>query len=108
MTYLELDKRDQKMIALMGAVAFGRLENFIVENGFAKATADSLQIITDNYEHDDAPRIPKRDDGNFILTEKHVRFLRRIRRVKNGKIKSITIRFGLPVSSEIAEAVESI
>ncbi len=105
MTYLELDRRDQKMIALMGAVAFGRLENFIIEDGFAQATADSQQIITDNYDHDDTPHAAKRADGNFLLTDKHMRFLRRIRKIKNGKIKSITIRSGLPVASEISEAI---
>lgn len=108
MTLGQLDPGDRKLISLMGAVFFGRLENLDIEDGHAKLTPSSRKIITANFDYEDTPHTSSRADGDFILTEKHERLLRRIRRVGDGRIKSITIRAGLPVSAEIEESVTSI
>lgn len=108
MHFSALMETDRKLVSLMGAVLYGRLENLAIEDGHAKTTATSKKISTANFEHDETPHAAARPDGDFILTDKHVRFLRHLRKVGNGRIKSITIRAGLPVSAEIEEAVSSI
>lgn len=108
MNFRELKKPEQNVINLFRTINFGRIENLIVENGLLKATPDSRKISTSNFEHDDREHRVSRTDGDFILNEQQKRFFERIHRLENGRIKSISIRAGLPVSAEIDEAVASI
>ncbi len=107
MTLGQLETGDRKLISLMGSVFFGRLENLDIENGHAKLVPGSRKIATANFDKDDAPHAASRADGDFILTERHVRFLRRVGGVKAGKIHSVTIQNGLPVRADIEEAAET-
>jgi len=91
----------------MQTVCYGRLENIDITAGQAELTSASRKIVTANFDHDDTPYAPSREDGDFILTEKHQRFLRRIRKIKKGRIQSITVTAGLPVRAEIEEAITS-
>jgi hypothetical protein len=108
MYYRELNGMEQRLVAVMRKINFGRLENLVIEDGHAKTTATSRKISTANFEREETPHAASRPDGDFILTDKHVRFLRHLRKVGNGRINSISIRAGLPVSAEIEEAVASI
>ncbi|MDD3069462.1 MAG: hypothetical protein PHR89_04640 [Bacilli bacterium] len=108
MHFCALMETDRKLISLMGVVLYGRLENLAIEDGHAKITAASRKISTANFEREESPHTASRPDGDFILTDRHVRFLRHLRKVGNGRINSITIRAGLPVSAEIEETVASI
>lgn len=108
MTFNDLESGEQNLFRLMRAISFGRLENITINNGHAEVTAASRKIVTANFDHDDLPYEPSRSDGNFLLTDKHIRFLQRVRKATKGKIKSITITSGLPARAEIEEAIISI
>ncbi len=108
MTYLELDKRDQTIFALMKTIDFGRLSNFIIRDGHAVATRQSRQVRSRKIGAEKIKRQAARPDGNFVLTEKHEEFLDLVRETSDGVINVIQIQAGLPVSLEIEEAVASI
>ena len=103
MLYKELTHGDQNLIAIMQAVCFGRLENLKIVNGHAEPTSTSRKIVSANFDHDYASHKNTRQDGNFILTEKHTRFFKRIKQVGNGRLHSVQIIKGLPVKAEIEE-----
>jgi len=107
MTFKQLDIREQSLLTLMRTVCYGRLENIDITAGHAELTPSSRKIVTVNFDHDDALYAPSREDGDFLLTEKHQRFLRRIRNIPKGRIQSITVTAGLPVRADIEEAITS-
>jgi len=105
MTYLELDKRDQTILALMRTVDYGRLLNFIICDGHAIATQHSRKVRSRKIGAEIIQRQASRQDGNFVLTAKHEEFLDLIRATPDGIINVIQVQAGLPVSLEIEEAV---
>ena len=108
MVYSELNDREKNLFSIMREIGFGRIENHKVRNGQIESTAASRKISTMTFDREDALHTSSRQDGNFILSEKHLRFLKKLRLIGNGTIQSILIQAGLPVRAEIEETVTSI
>ena len=108
MTVKELDVRDQKLFALMQQIDFGRLEHLDLQTGFAVSTAQSRKVSSRKLGKESATHRNSRVDGNFILTDKHISFLKNIKTAGSGHIVVIQIQNGLPVSMELAEDIDII
>ncbi len=108
MTFRQLDRRDQNLFTLMQTVDYGRLENFVIQDGHAIATKQSRKVRSRKIGADKIQRRATRSDGDFLLTDKHEEFLSLVQGTADGIIKVIQIQAGLPVSLEIEEAVSSI
>ncbi len=108
MTFRELDAGDQKLLALMQTVDYGRLEKLSIRNGHAVVTSASRKVRSRKIGTVPTPHRSSRKDGDFLLTEKHLEFLSVIREITDGFINVIQIQAGLPVSLETEENIASI
>ena len=106
MTLNELDVRDQRLFRLMQQINFGRLESLEIKNGFAVCTPNSRRITSKKIGGENVIHISKRSDGNFLLSDKHLSFLKSIKELTSAVIEVIQIQNGLPVSMEISEAMD--
>lgn len=108
MYYYELTDAEKKLLTLMSEIGFGRIENLEISRGAVALTPESRKVSSASFEHADNIHKASRTDGNFLLTDKHIRFINMLRGIKKGTLHSIQITAGLPVRAEIEEAIQSL
>lgn len=108
MFYDELSDAEKKLLTLMSEIGFGRIENLEISCGAVTLTPKSRKISSACFEHTDTPHKASRTDGNFLLTEKHIRFISMLRGISKGTLHAIQITAGLPVRAEIEETIQSL
>ncbi len=108
MYYHELTDAEKKLLTLMSEIGFGRIENLEISRGAVALTPESRKVSSASFEHADNIHKASRTDGNFLLTDKHIRFINMLRGIKKGTLHTIQITAGLPVRAEIEEAIQSL
>ena len=108
MFYDEVSDAEKKLLTLMSEIGFGRIENLEISCGAVTLTPKSRKISSACFEHTDTPHKASRTDGNFLLTEKHIRFISMLRGISKGTLHAIQITAGLPVRAEIEETIQSL
>ena len=100
MTYSNLTQEDRNILSLMKTIDYGRLEHLVIQDGHIAKTKDSRMVRSIRF---DAKNTTRETDKNFLLSEKHMKFLDDVRKIGNAVINTIQIQAGLPVSMEIAK-----
>lgn len=100
MTYSSLTQEDRNILSLMKTIDYGRLEHLVIQDGHITKTKDSRMVRSIRF---DAKNTTRETDKNFLLSEKHMKFLDDVRKIGNAVINTIQIQAGLPVSMEIAK-----
>lgn len=108
MYYHELTDTEKKLLAMMSEIGFGRIENLEIFCGVIALTPESRKISSASFEHADNIHKASRTDGNFLLTDKHIRFINMLRGIRKGTLHAIQITAGLPVRAEIEETIQSL
>ena len=108
MYYHELTDAEKKLLAMMSEIGFGRIENLEISCGAVSLTPKSRKISSASFEHADNIHKASRTDGNFLLTDKHIRFINMLRGIRKGTLHAIQITAGLPVRAEIEETIQSL
>lgn len=108
MFYHELTDAEKKLLTLMSEIGFGRIENLEISCGVIALTPESRKISSASFEHADNIHKASRTDGNFLLTDKHIRFINMLRGIRKGTLHAIQITAGLPVRAEIEEVIQSL
>ena len=100
MTYSSLAPEDRNILSLMKTIDYGRLEHLVIQDGHIARTKESRIVQSIRF---DAKNTMRETDKNFLLSEKHMKFLDDVRKIGNAVINTIQIQAGLPVSMEIAK-----
>lgn len=103
MFYRELREMEKRLITVMSEIKFGRLENIRIENGNIISGFTGKRILSVKFDRDDPPYHRNRADGDFQLTENHLRLIEKIRSSENAFIRKIQIFNGLPMDAEFEE-----
>ena len=104
----DLDKKNQYAISVMQEIMFGRLENLEIKAGAVEFTEKSRRVYTVRLDKPLNMYQNNRGNGDFILKDKYINFIERIKNISLGSISSIQITDGLPVSFDIITGVNSI
>jgi hypothetical protein len=98
----ELSRGQARLISLFQNLNFGRVENLVVRNGQPvfeppPRVVQKLKIGAEN-----GPR-PESELRDFLLKQQTVEVLDVISRIQDGRVQSIEVRNGLPVSMEVEQ-----
>jgi hypothetical protein len=85
----------QTLVRVSQAVNFGELQNIQVRNGDPIFDDTSLVILDAKLEKDELPR-QELNLVDFVLCAEVSRLMSRLDELKNGKIKSLEVRAGIP------------
>ncbi len=102
MTKNELSVPQRKLLGLMQKVGYGRINNLTVEKGEPVLSTDSsierdLKLGANDY-------FPKAGE-DFVLKKKMAEFFDQLTEIKDGFIRKIEIRGGLPILLQIEEKI---
>ncbi len=98
----ELSVPQRKLLTLMKKVGYGRINNLAVEKGEPVISPDS-SIERDLKLDADDTRIKSTED--FQLKKKVIKFFEQLMEIKDGFIRKIEIRGGLPVQIQTIEKI---
>jgi hypothetical protein len=88
------------LVELMQAVNFGRVENLYVRGG-EPAFSPAPRVIQKHKMGGDNTSRAEAEFADFRLKHGVIELLELITRLRDGEVRSIEIRFGLPVTAEI-------
>ena len=86
MTYSNLTQEDRNILSLMKTIDYGRLEHLVIQDGHIAKTKDSRMVRSIRF---DAKNTTRETDRNFLLSEKHMKFLDDVRKIGNAVINTI-------------------
>jgi hypothetical protein len=89
-----------RLIELMQALNFGRVEALTIRGGQPVFDPPPRVVQKIKMGADNGPR-PEIGYNDFLLKGGIVELLEIIARLKDGEIRTIEVRFGLPVSAEV-------
>ncbi|MDD5728836.1 MAG: hypothetical protein PHV59_09750 [Victivallales bacterium] len=98
----ELSVSQRKLLELMRQVGYGRINNLTVEKGDPVISPES-SIERDLKLDAEDIRIKTADD--FQLKKKAIKFFDQLMKIKNGFIRKVEIRGGLPIQIQTIEKI---
>ena len=102
MTKKELSPEGRRLLELMQKVGYGRINNLTVEKG-EPVLSPASSIERDLKLDAEDTRIRSTDD--FQLKKKVIKFFDQLMEIKDGFIRKIEIRGGLPVQIQTIEKI---
>lgn len=93
----------RKLLESMSRAGFGRMENIGIKNGCPYYTVESRIVKFVVFDKKQFAHTSSRPDGNFLLTERQVAFVKNIETIRDGNVVSLSFSDGLPGRMEIAE-----
>lgn len=93
---------NQNLIRKMQEINFGRIDNLGIRNGEAYFSQSS--IIIKEFKPGSGESRPEKNLDDFIMKAPQAELLLFLKRIKNGEIRSIEVRHGLPFKVTTAEA----
>jgi len=103
LTKAALPEPRQRLVELMQAINFGRIEGLAVLDGDPVLDPPPRVIREVKFGGENGPR-PELDAGNFLLKSQVVELFRHFDELGNGTIDVLEIKHGLPFRMLVAEA----
>ena len=95
----DLSAAECQLQSLMGGVWFGRIEGLVVAGG--QPILPPAQVVR-NLKFGAAPAAPVPEESrNFELPKEAVEFFSFLRKLGDGEINRVEVRYGLPVAAEL-------
>ena len=98
----ELSVSQRKLLILMEKVSYGRINNLEIRKGEPIISPESTIMRDMKPGADDSHIVP---DDDFVLKKKVTDFFEQLIEIKEGFIRKIEIRGGLPILMQIEENI---
>ena len=90
-----LAPQEQRLLEVMQAVNFGRIDNIEIKGGRPVVNADWKMIRTIRIGRENGPR-PELEKKDFVLKAKQVEIFEHIRSLRDGAKIMVCVQHGLP------------
>jgi hypothetical protein len=100
LTFKSLKPAEQRLVALMQWLNYGRLEALIVRNGQPVFNPPPSILREVKFGADNTPR-PELGQDDFVLKEQVVELIEELRRMSHGVVRSLTVKGGLPFNMAV-------